>query len=170
MSLVTSLLRTLFVTLACASINADGGAITKSGREEDSWTKGRLFVIIASVATVVRSAGESEDETHRITLVPHATLAGSFDVSLHPQIVAPTVAGIYGTSIKEPPPTGSLAIVVLCPHDGELWVDSASIAFVPGGSALTVVDGWNDPRIAETLKNIQAARHPTTQPATQGSP
>jgi hypothetical protein len=162
----------LLVLISGATIHE--GVIAITGREEGLWTKDGTFVIVATIKAVERVHGPEYDPTHRLVLLPHAALAGSFDPSLHVELVAHVAVG-HGSSVRQTPPVGSLAVVVMRPHEGAFWVDSASCAFVPGGSALTVVASWNDPRIAETLRKIQAARanpnpspygKPGTQPAT----
>lgn len=161
----------ILVTLWCSCAGA--ASYTIDGRTEETWSKGALFVVVATVKTVHPVERMPEDATtHVVTLVPHATLAGSFDAGLQPEITAPMSVGLYETSIKSAPPAESLAIVVVLrrKEHPSLCVAGATIAFVPGGSALTVVTGWDDPRIAETLKRIQTARaKPTTQP-TDGAP
>ncbi|MGH7179526.1 MAG: hypothetical protein ACREJC_19275, partial [Tepidisphaeraceae bacterium] len=108
---------------------------------------------------------------HEGVFLPAATLAGKFDASLHPRLNVRLQIGGHGSSIKSAPALNARVMAVI--STGNTWADEVvpsdwiveSIClFMPNHSALVVIDGFDDPRVAETLKKIQAARaKPTTQ-------
>jgi hypothetical protein len=114
---------------------------------------------------------EGEDRC-TATMVPRSTLAGAFDPSTHP--VLPVQFYVYGptSSIRRPPEEGAIVMAVCqlvrAKERGEsdrAKVYSHVCAFMPDEAALVVLTGFDDARIAQTLKKLQDARaHPDPNP------
>jgi hypothetical protein len=168
---------------ACPTLFGGQGMIT--GAKWSTWDKDNISVVIGRLSDPRQIPG-IEQGLYEAKLAPTATLAGRFDPSLHPQLKVRFYAGVSGTSIDEVPPKVATVLAVigaqilvhdeLVPSD---WIESSLCMFMPEPNfpALLVIRGFDDPRVAETLKKIQAARansttqpsdrpatHPTTQP------
>ena len=139
------------------------------------WREAMYSVVIGTLTEVKKWDG-ADHPPYRATLAPRAAIAGPFDPSLYPTIPVSFDVSWTSSSIHEPPPNGATVMVVLqfMPKGGGNPVDSAFIVsdeceFMPGETALVVIKGLDDPRVAETLKKIQAARlhqkPSTTRPA-----
>ena len=143
------------------------------------WEKQRISVIVARVQEVQRQkpGTSGRQGTHKAVLVPLATIAGSFDPSLHPTLPVHLWAGPAGTSISAPPAAGDLILAVIqAPNN---WVNSKEHVIVtdlcdfmrdegsPIGSSIAVLKGLDDPKIEQTLKRIQDARLKTRDAATR---
>jgi hypothetical protein len=166
----------LVATLAIAH-RSSGGVGTLTGREPRIWNEGNISVIAATVAEVTKGEGEGH-QPYRATLVPLATLAGSFDPSLRPALRVRFYVSSLTSSVENAPPNGATVLAVIetsAIHGDETtasdWVRSDVCRFMPDGSALVVLKDLNDPRLGETLKRLQDARaHPDADPHRKVAP
>lgn len=170
----------LTTSLICSVPRAGAGQSFLRGDEENAFK--HVSVILAVMEDVrVDTSGPGNFQT---TLIPHATVAGSFDCSLHPKLKVSFNAGTITSSVRRAPSHGSTVLAVISTlnpiaigANGETEIISDSCEFMPKGSALVEVVSMEDPVIDRVLEKIQAARlraaattQPSTQPATEPSP
>lgn len=150
---------------------------TLTGREYDFWSD--YSVVVATVARVL-APPQGTCDTYRATLVPKATLSGSFDSSLYGTV--PVRFYGYVTDMIRPPRQGATVLAVIrvdstVPVDEQLsvWIEPITFEFMPDGLPLVVIDGLDDRRVDQTLKRIRAARAnpeppPWERPADESPP
>lgn len=153
----------LLLLMTCAPISW-AALGTTTGKDPKQWQAGELNVIVATVRDVHKDEGDVPNR-YQATLIPLATLAGRFDASLQPALPVRFYVGLASSSIADPPPRRATVIAVVAvglTNGSETkpsnWILSDICTFMPGESALLVIKGLADPRIAETLKKIQDAR------------
>jgi hypothetical protein len=162
----------LVLSFSSGTILAAQGTVT--GKEPEGWDTGAFNVVLGTLIDVQKD-GPAELNRYRATLVPLATLAGAFDPSLHPKVPVRFYVGRASSSIEQPPPSGATVIAVIVvgtlqadETEPSNWIRSDICAFMPGESAMVVVKGLGDARVAETLKKLQEARaHPNPDPNRQ---
>ena len=152
---------------------ADAGIGTTDGSDESDFSD--YSVIVATFNGAKTYPLENKYFTHHATLIPVATLTGTFDAALHPTLGVDFNCGTLTTSIKNLPDEGSTVVAVIWMKDGvakgsegRTSVTSTICTFMPEQAAMAQVTGLSDPRITEVLKKIQAARlkgDPSTRPA-----
>jgi len=185
-------MRTIIVAfvLFLPSLTTLGGFGTISGKERGFWTEDRTSVVVGTIGAIhARQVGEPQE--YQAMFVPLATLAGSLDPSLRRVLDVRFFAGSDYSSIDRLPANGAIVVAVVQldrfqadEREPSNWIVSDLCLFMPKHSGLVVVDGLNDPRVAETLKKIQGTREaadraersklptqpsgpPATQPTTQ---
>jgi hypothetical protein len=160
---------TLVISLAARLAAAGQGTIT--GTEFEGWDTGHYILIAGAIKDVQMERVEGEDRCSAI-LIPRASLAGIFDVSLHPVFPVQFYVGGPTSSIARPPLDDSFVIAVVryvpakeTGESGHGVIYSHVCTFMPGQSALVVVNGLDDPKVGQTLKKLQHARaHPDRNP------
>jgi hypothetical protein len=152
------------VVLSLLSYNAFGGQGTITGKERGNWDTGYYNVIIAVIRDVQKDHDENPNR-YRALCVPKAALAGSLDPSLYPALPVVFYVGKTVGSIEDLPRDGALVIAVLqlertpdAKDKASAFIFSDICTFMPGESAMVVIKGLDDPRVAETLKKLQDAR------------
>lgn len=122
---------------------------------EENWGPGKFSVIAAKV----RDAERLPDYSWKAVLIPRATITGTFDPGLHSELPVTFNAESTGTtSIRRAPKAGDTVIAVIY-SSGNAWSVTIHLcSFMPDGSSMMIVDGLDDPRVAQTLKNIQTSR------------
>lgn len=165
------------ITALAMPVMAGLGTIT--GKEWGLWTEDRTSVIAATIRDVRKWEGGDYGQ-YRATLVPLATLAGSLDPSLNPQLPVQFYVSDLTSSIrlsKPLPKDGSTVLAVVQmpkPQNADRekpagFIVSDICTFMPDGSALVPIDGLGDAKVAETLKKIQVARA-NANPSPYGKP
>jgi hypothetical protein len=166
------------VLFACCSATSFGGFGSIDGKSADDWTKGRLSVVIAEFL-----GGELVDQAdgrHRLEFRPVATLAGSFDATSEPTLVATGWVARNFTSVNPPLPARGQMVMAVIRTDQKIGDDSRPsnvlvpdrCRFMPGDSALVPITGLADPKVESTISAIRTARvgdlmnqgNPTTRP------
>lgn len=150
----------------CSAAHAGRGVIT--GREKQGWDDGVYNVVVGTLRGI-RPHGPSAPSQHDATFVPRATLAGTFDPSLHPSLRVALFTGTGTTQLAEPPAEGALVLAVLRtkPFEGKeaTYIYSDNCTFMPDNRGLVVIQGLDDPRVLKTLEMIQVRRaHPSDNP------
>src|SRR5687767_13648962 len=87
---------TCLLLLVFTSSNALAGLGTITGKEFEGWSTGEYNVVLG-VIKEIRPINGKEFGLHRATFVPAATLAGTFDPSLHPTLPISFYATGFGT-------------------------------------------------------------------------
>ena len=138
---------------------AAGGVGVLFGDEEGLWDEDRVSVVLARVTDVSHDGDGDGDHLYLdyVTLEPLGTLSGSFDAGTTSSVTARFWFGA-NSSLDDKPQVDTTVLVVIRRADDWWAVVSDFCQFMPGRSALVEVDGWDDPRVAETLKRIQAVR------------
>ena len=158
-------LTSLMFLLCCLSPRAHAAQRTTTGKEWRLWTEGGFSVVVGTIHDTKEEAPDG-DLRYRATLKPLATLAGSFDPSLHATLPVTFYTGKAISSIERPPAgDGANVLVVLryqAPEDerqAPSWIIVADICtFMPDQSALVIITGPDDLKVAATLKKLQEAR------------
>ena len=150
--------------IACLVAGQSLGALpTTTGREPGLWTDGNYCVVVGTIHEIRRNTADNRVQA---SLVPKATLAGSFDPSLHPQVRVDFRTGTT-SSIRHVPAKGATVLAVIrwgmAVEEGSHtrkanWIVSDLCTFMPDRSALVVITGLDDPRVAQTLERIREAR------------
>jgi hypothetical protein len=139
----------LVLSFSSGTILAAQGTVT--GKEPEGWDTGAFNVVLGTLIDVQKD-GPAELNRYRATLVPLATLAGAFDPSLHPKVPVRFYVGRASSSIEQPPPSGATVIAVIVVGTLQAY-------------ETVVLTGFDDARIAQTLKKLQDARaHPDPNP------
>lgn len=152
----------LIALISSGACFAGLGIIT--GDEWGVWEKDGLAVVVAAFKEVTEIKVNADpdnwsDGTHRCVIVPQATLAGTFDASLHPELDVPIWVLATGSTIHEPPIPGTQAIIVIIPYLDGYAIEAKICTFMPGDhAAVAMVKGLDDPRVAATLERIREAR------------
>jgi hypothetical protein len=153
----------LLLCVLSRAASAGLGEIDPSG--EGVFTEYHCSVIVAKVQKLWRVTAPDGDVKDHAILLPLATIAGTFDASLHPSLPVEFYSDGVTSSIKSPSKQGAtvLAVIryqVLVRNDSvpRNLIVSEVCKFMPDRSALVTVDGLNDPVVTETLHRIQAAR------------
>jgi hypothetical protein len=135
------------------------------------FTKDRCSVIVAKVERAWQQQSPAGDRQDKAILRPLATIAGTFDPSIHPSLAVEFYSGGGTTSIRRSPHDGDtvLAVVrvqVLVQDDpvARNIVVSEVCTFMPERSALVVIKGLDDPAVTQTLTRIQEARTAAAKP------
>jgi hypothetical protein len=160
----------IVLLLALANV-ATAGLGTTTGKEPGRWTDDQYNVVVGVITNVQRVRGEGY-QPYQATISPRATLGGTLDPSLHSSLPVRFYVSELTSSINRPPPEGAtvMAVVQFLPKEAPGQQDAGFIVsdlctFMPDRSALVVIKGLDDPRVAETLKKLQDARaHPNADP------
>ena len=130
---------------------------TLQGNEDYAWKDGAYSLIIAEVKEISGVSGDKKMGTHKATLNPVATLAGTLDPGATFSLDVRLYCGVGSTSIPSAPLKGATVIAVLRGID---YVASDDCAFMPDRSALVTIDGFADKRVMETIRKLRLTRHP----------
>jgi hypothetical protein len=145
--------------LAAPSHDTAAGLATRRGDERGYWEQDRTSVVVAVLRDLRRAPDHTDIRSRHATLVPMATVSGSFDPGLHPTLPVRLWVVPPGTSIRGEPPEGATVMAVIAQQDDGYLIVPDVCAFMPEpGAALVVVDGPGDPKVAQTLKRIQDVR------------
>ena len=139
----------------CVPILAGWGNFT--GDEEGLWDQDGCSVVVGKIRNMHNGSAKGP-AFYTATLQPEALLCGCLDPSLHPSLPVAFMAQALNTSIDQVPADGSTVLAVVSMRDGRVGIVSDSCRFMPGDSSLVSVTGLDDPKVAETLKRLQAAR------------
>ena len=117
-------------------------------------TRGVVF------ATIAETRGQREHAPAAVVLRPKLTFAGAFDAGLTPEVTVPADFGGFGPS--KPLAAGDKVLVVL-QRDGRSYrVAQECPAYMPEAAGrrapICVVKDFADPRVAELVKALKAAR------------
>jgi hypothetical protein len=133
-------------------------------------------------AVYVEIADYTQPGPGKFTLRPLATLSGRLDPAIESDIVANTnIVGIIGGGlIREAPPKGAKAIVLLCRRSqngrDHYWIPSSNVACFPrcqqqpfpdARPAIIEVTGFDDPKVTETIENLRKLRGKQREEAEQ---
>ena len=163
----------LFALLTCfLSRPAWGGLAEIDAGGEGVFTEYRCSVIVAKVDKLWKVASPDSDIKNHAILSPLATLAGTFDPSLHSSLPVEFYSDGVTSSIKDPPKQGATVLAVIRYQvlihgdpDPRNLIVSEVCRFMPGNSALVVIKGMDDTRVNETLRKLQEARaNPSPDP------
>lgn len=147
----------LLFTAVCP-IHAGVGLIT--GEDESDWTRAQVSVIIARVESVQPDDPDRYGEL-AVTLLPQATLGGTFDCGAEPRITPSCWYAIGGNSaLRFRPEKGTLVLALICRFemDPQLRIPNYNCLMLPDKQPLYRIKGMDDPEIAKTLERIQKAR------------
>jgi hypothetical protein len=160
--------RVAFLVAMAAMLNASDCCAAlqgTTGSERKLWEEGEYAVVVARVEQIVELSREEllkNHATHSAVLAPMATIAGRLDPSVHRELSVNLNIGPHVSSVSHAPPHGACVLAVIAQ---ESIVVADICTFMPDNSALVVIDGPGDKRVAETLKRIQEARaHPDPDP------
>ncbi len=147
--------------IAVCWLRAAEGALPAIGDDPRIWENHSL------VYAMVKDIEEGEPGHFTVTLSPMATLSGTFDCGLHSEIVSPLSTWMMVSSIKAAPERGDKVLAVVRPKSvegeddtgaDEYLITASLVTFMPGGSALVKVTGFEDPVVAEVLEKIRETR------------
>jgi hypothetical protein len=132
------------------------------GESEESWVRARYSVVVAKVDAVAPADTDSTGAL-KLTLLPQATLGGTFDCGAEPRIVADCWYATGGDSAVFPDNrtrAGTLVLVLICMYESEDFrrVPNENCPLLPNRQPLCVIKGMDDPVIRKTLERIQNAR------------
>lgn len=155
--------------LLLSPIAARAGVGSITGKEPWLWTQEGICVLVGVIQNI-ENDNAPRSSAKIAVLRPAATIAGRFDPSEQAALPVRFYPGGANTSIGSVPPERALVIaVVQVSRDdkGHLkgFIRSDYVSFMPGSSALVVLSGPDDPRIAQTLARIQKARSGEGDPA-----
>lgn len=173
-SIIRFVVPSISLLLLAPQVWAGRGTIT--GKEAVGWDTGYYNVVIGTIHDVQREPNQPP-ERHQARLVPRATIAGTFDCSLHPKLPVTFYIGDLTSSIAALPPEGATVIVLMqfLPADEDRqevsgFIFSDICTCMPDKSGLVVIKSLDDPRVVDTLKRLQDARarpdpNPNVKPA-----
>jgi hypothetical protein len=138
-----------------ASSRAGIGFFT--GGERGLWDQDRYSVVVGKISDI-RLAPGVKFGGYFATLRPTASLCGNLDPSLYPSLTVGFESGVQETSIQQTPTDGATVIAVVVQEENRAGIISDYCKFMPGASSLVIIRGLDDPKVAETLKRLQAAR------------
>ena len=150
----------LVIVGACVCIPARAGVGLMTGESEDEWAGDRCSVIVAKVDSINPADPDAVGEL-KLTLLPQATIGGSFDCRAEPKVVAAAWYGVGGNSaIEDRPRKGTLVLALVCMYESEDFyrVPNVGCPLLPNKQPLCVINSLDDPAVAQTLARIQAAR------------
>ncbi len=171
------------LTIISAHTYAGWGHYT--GNEEGLWDRGRQSLIIADVIAVesdLDTTGVIAPNSYTVSMCPRAVIAGSFDPSIHTQVVKSRIWIGVASSLWKLPEPGTRYLVVIDESLGAPRISLAGQRFMPDNSPLSPsegkikihssmypVTGLDDPVVREVTERLRRVRTAaaTTQPSTQ---
>jgi len=167
----------LSLTLICVCTSpCRAGMGLRTGEEEGLWDEDGYGVVLATIRNIHKNPDAAGYYQFLATLEPRASLCGEIDPSLYPSVAVGFNYDGTGTSVKEMPAEGATVMTVVIRGEKGLGIVSDYCTFMPGSSSLVAVSGLDDPKVKETLKQLQSARKAAaakaaaaTQPAAPAS-
>lgn len=150
----------VLILLLAASCPVRAGVGLITGEDESDWTRGQVSVIIARVESVQPEDPDRYGDL-AVTLLPQATLGGTFDCGAEPRITPSCWYAIGGNSaLRFRPEKGMLVLALVCRFemDPQLRIPNYNCPMLPDKQPLYRIKGMDDPEIAKTLERIQKAR------------
>ncbi len=146
----------LVVGIAAAGVFA--GIRTRTGKERGFWSIDSPVNYSVVYADVV-SVKQTEAGPVALVLDVRATLTGMYDAAARPVLGTELRYGFKTSAIRRPPAAKAHVVVVLeHSRDGQYYVASDYMLFMPGAAGLVEVANFDDPKVATIISRLREVR------------
>ena len=113
----------------------------------------------AAVYAEVASVKELGSARASVTLRVRATLTGFYDAAERPVVEADLSYNPFASAIPKPPKPNDRVVAVLQRRsDGRVFIEAAQCLYMPDYAGLVVVNGFDDPKVADIIRRLQEVR------------
>jgi hypothetical protein len=130
--------------------------VRSTGEEVGYWST--HSVIYAKVTGTERLTSEEYMlGTHRLQVLPQATLAGNFDSALYSTLDLGVWVSPWISNCPKPPES-AFVLLVIQKRGEDHFVSPCMPTYMPKASSIVEVEGFTDPLVEETIESLRSVR------------